>query len=80
MQSITSRIKLFTVEASNSIRAGPGYCNMAEEQDKDYKIDFINRIQIYKKEKNKSLKRIEEKNRNKASPTDTRDGRKKIRH
>lgn len=44
------------MEPNRPTTVSSGYCNMAEVQDKDRKIVFINMIEVLKKEMNKSLK------------------------
>lgn len=54
---------MFPVLPSNPTTVGPEYCNITEEQDKDFKIAFINIIEVFNerwiyKKKNKQWKEI----------------------
>lgn len=46
------------VESSNPTIVGFGNCNIAEEQDKDLKITFMNMIKVLEEKMNKDLKEI----------------------
>lgn len=53
---------MFPLNPSNSTTVGhiAEYCNIAEAQDKDFKIAFLNMIETLKEKINKSLKEINE--------------------
>jgi hypothetical protein len=48
MQSITTRTIL---EPRNPTTGGPEYCKIAEAQDKDLKIAFMNMMEVLKEER-----------------------------
>ena len=55
-----SYISMSQLEFSNPIRLGSEYSNIAEAQDKDLKIEFMNVKEVLKEEINTSLKEIYE--------------------
>jgi hypothetical protein len=44
------------LKPNNTTTVGPDKCNMAEEQDKDIKIAFMNILEVFRKEINKLTK------------------------
>ena len=50
---------MFPLEHCYPTSADPEYCNIAETQEKDFQIAFVNMIEVLKEEmKKKSLKEI----------------------
>jgi hypothetical protein len=49
-----------SAEPSNPATLGTKICNVAEAQDRDFKIAFINMIEVLKEDMNKSCKEIYE--------------------
>ena len=48
------------LKANNPTTADPEFCNIVEAQDKDLEIAFMNIIEVFKEEMNKSFKEIYE--------------------
>ena len=46
------------LEARNSATVGPKKCNIAEAQDKNFKIAIMNMLVVFKEEMNKFIKSI----------------------